>query len=243
MKKQTERKERKSNNVLGRLGEQATARALEILGLSFKQNKVQGKGTDFRGDNFLIEVKNFSGSYDVSPDMANDEIKSRFIHDLRTFSKSGRFIRVLVISILTASERVWDILKRMGIAVVQWGRQIRGSSEVEYSAKIIAQCLKPILFRERKKGRGLLSSKFVYLPLVLSLIPLLPLVSLALSLRLPRRILCVTKRIYIKLTKIKPFIASLGTSILSSLSLNYLISRAFANGNYTTYPQYQISGG
>lgn len=238
MEKQTERKERESNKVLGQLGERATARALEILGLSFNQNRVQGKGTDFRGYDFLIEVKNLSGSYDVTPDMANEGIKNRFMHDLRTFSKSGRFIRVLVISMLTASEKVWSNLKSMGIAVVQWGRQIRDSAELEYYARVIAQRLKSILSKKRKKGRDTLSSKFVYLPMV---IPLVSLVSLELSKSLTVRIFSFVKRIwsspfsiFIKLTKIKPFIASLGTLIHSSLSLNKSKIYPYLNSGMTS---------
>jgi len=217
LKKQTERKERE-NKVLGQLGERATARALEILGLPFIQNRVQGKGTDFRGDNFLIEVKNLSGSYDVTPDMANDVIKSRFKHDLKKYNRSGRFVRILVTSILVASERVWSSLKSMGIAVVQWGRQIRDPAEVEYYARVIARRLKSVLSRKRKKSRDISSSKFVYLPLV----------SLELSKSLTIRISSFVKRIwlspfsiFIKLTKIKRFTALLGASILSSFSLNH----------------------
>lgn len=238
MEKQTKRKEGESNKVLGQLGERATARALEILGLSFIQNRVQGKGTDFRGYNFLIEVKNLSGSYDVTPDMANEGIKSRFIHDLRTFSKSGRFARVLVISMLTASEQVRSNLKSMGIAVVQWGRQIRDSAEVERFARVIAQYLKPILFRKRKKGRDTLSSKFVYLPMV---IPLVSLVSLEPSKSLTTRTFSLVKRvwsnpysIFIKLTKIKPFMASLGTLIDSSPSLNKSKIYPYLNSGMTS---------
>lgn len=226
MKKQTERKERESNKVLGQLGEQATARALEILGLFFNQNRVQGKGTDFRGYDFLIEVKNLSGSYDVTPDMANEGIKSRFIHDLRTFSKSGRFARVLVISMLTASEQVRSNLKSMGIAVVQWGRQIRDSAEVERFARVIAQYLKPILFRKRKKGRDTLSSKFVYLPLV-SLD--LSLVSSCVTKGLIERIRSIPYSIYIKLTKIKPFTALLRALTQSSPSLNQIKLSSYIN--------------
>ena len=216
-----------SNKILGQFGELATARALEMLGLSFKQNKVQGKGTDFRGYDFLIEVKNLSGSYDVTPYMANEGIKSRFTHDLRTLSKSGRFVRVLVISMLTASEQVRSNLKSMGIAVVQWGRQIRDSAEVERFARVIAQYLKPILFRKRKKGRDTLSSKFDSLPLV-------SLVSLELSKSLTTRTFSLVKRIwssprsiFIKLTKIKPFMASLGTLIHSSFGGYYLTLLSF----------------
>jgi len=232
--KQTEGKERESNKVLGQLAERAAARALEILGESFNQNRVQGKGTDFRGYDFLIEVKNLSGSYDVTPDMANKGIKSRFIHDLRTFSKPGRFTRILVISILTASEQVRSSLKSMGIVVVQWGRQIKDPAEVEYYARIIAQSLKPILFRKRKKGRDTLSSKFVYLPLV-------SLVSLDSSKSLTTRTFSLVKRIwsnpysiYIKLTKIKPFMASLGTLIHSSPSLNKSKIYPYLNSGMTS---------
>ena len=146
---------------LGKLGESVVGLSFERIGEPFHHSEINGYGVDFTllRSSPLVEVKNWSGKYIVTPKLARREIISRFDQSDPQHKKP----RILVISRLVASSETRQLLTSHGIAVVEWGCQVTSYSNrrIKKVVKILANRLKAVCFRLSK---GQVFSQYRNLP-------------------------------------------------------------------------------
>jgi len=132
---------------LGKLGESVVGLSFDRIGEPFHHSEINGYGVDFTllRSSPLVEVKNWSGKYTVTPKLARREILSRFDQSDPQHKKP----RILVISRLIASSQTKQLLTSHGIAIVEWGCQVTSCSNrrIKKVVKILANRLKAACFR------------------------------------------------------------------------------------------------
>jgi hypothetical protein len=101
--------------------ELSTARCLDALGVPYIKNQINGFGADFSvKGSILIEAKNLSGQYDITPFILKTSILERFTVLDPDHTKEW----ILVISKLKCSQEVMALFDLNSISVIQLGRQI-----------------------------------------------------------------------------------------------------------------------
>lgn len=139
---------------LGKIGEGAVKSALDTLEVKYSKNAINYRGADFALVDILIEVKNFSGKYCLSPYTVNNEIISRFIDS----DPNHKTKWILVISKLKASESSRLLLNHHGVKIIEWGKQLRSNSRraIRKVSNNVSSQLKN-LFKISKKDTGVFS--------------------------------------------------------------------------------------
>ena len=90
--------------------------------IDFTHNEVNGIGPDFWvGNSVLIEVKNWSGKYFVTPKMLQEEVIERF----RVSDPSHMKVWVVVAGRFKIGEASTRILRENGIVLIELGYQVK----------------------------------------------------------------------------------------------------------------------
>jgi len=135
-----------TNEELGKLGESVVGLSFERIGEPFHHSEINGYGVDFTllRSPPLIEVKNWSGKYPVTPELARREILTRFDQSDPQHRKPW----VLAISKLWPGRETRQLLASHGITIVEWGCQVTSHSKrrIKKSVKVLVNRLKA-LFR------------------------------------------------------------------------------------------------
>jgi len=133
-----------TSEELGKLGESVVGLSFERIGEPFHHSEINGYGVDFTllRSPPLIEVKNWSGKYLVTPELARREILTRFGQSDPQHRKPW----VLAISKLWAGSETRQLLASHGITIVEWGCQITSHSKrrVKKSVKVLVNRLKAL---------------------------------------------------------------------------------------------------